>query len=146
MCAAYAVMHGGPVLRPDQMEKNIRRLPELPRRIVPVSSTDDLSLKLLNAKPVWSLLNFANWHSYWPYRYLSDPYSHEMYWHDPHSLHSPLHKRELFGKNKPNVDYIANNHYWNYPYPYWARYRGYIYDYANPSFYSKEYDLNYFEI
>uniref|UniRef100_A0A1I8B131 Cytochrome P450 n=1 Tax=Meloidogyne hapla TaxID=6305 RepID=A0A1I8B131_MELHA len=116
MCAAYAVMHGGPVLRPDQMEKNIRRLPELPRRIVPVSSTDDLSLKLLNAKPVWSLLNFANWHSYWPYRYLSDPYSHEMYWHDPHSLHSPLHKRELFGKNKPNV----------YPYPYWARYRGYM--------------------
>ncbi|CAK5086279.1 unnamed protein product [Meloidogyne enterolobii] len=59
-----------------------------------------------------------------------------MYWHDPYSLHSPLHKRQLFGKNKPNV----------YPYPYWARYRGYIYDYANPSFYSKEYDLNYFEV
>ncbi|KAL3104230.1 hypothetical protein niasHS_002257 [Heterodera schachtii] len=141
------VTRGGTVIRPDELERAMRksRVESSADTLSPASSSAELSSRLLNANPVWSVYSSSNPYSYWPYRYLTDPNSHEVFWHDVHSQFSALRRLDLFGKHKPSVDYMANNHFWTYPYPYWARHRGYLFDYANPSFYSKEFDLHYYE-
>uniref|UniRef100_A0A914GU79 Uncharacterized protein n=1 Tax=Globodera rostochiensis TaxID=31243 RepID=A0A914GU79_GLORO len=127
------VTQGGTLIRPDELQRAIRKsMAEMPDSLSPTSSSAELSSRLLNANPVWSVYSSSNPYSYWPFRYLTDPNSHEVFWYDIHSQFSALRRRDLFGKHKPPVDYVANNHYWTYPYPYWARYRGYLYDYANP--------------